>query len=92
MNDLKTTINGAEIPLHYYNGHFYGYVTNWCNWRTAYDEASGAKFAGVKGYLATLTSRGEDRFLYSTFPLYGQLAKEGWMGCTRGRESSEDYF
>ena len=78
--DLKTTINGAEIPLHYYNGHFYGYVTNWCNWRTAYDEASGAKFAGVKGYLATLTSRGEDRFLYSTFPLYGQLAKEGWMG------------
>lgn len=83
VSDLKTTINGAEIPLHYYNGHFYGYVTNWCNWRTAYDEASGAKFAGVKGYLATLTSRGEDRFLYSTFPLYGQLAKEGWMGCTR---------
>lgn len=92
-SDLKTTINDREVQLHYYNGHFYGYVPfakekyGWetGSWKEAYEEASSDKavFNGVQGYLATLTSRGEDRFLYSTFPLYGNFAQMGWIGCTR---------
>lgn len=96
-SDLKTDINGKEVELHYYNGHFYGYVPFanpsqgiWWkagNWKEAYQEAESAVFKGVKGYLATLTSRGEDRFLYSTFPLSNDAsnkkAKLGWIGCTR---------
>lgn len=88
--DLKTTINGKEVQLYYYNGHFYGYVPFKSayadsSWNDAYVEAKNAKFMGISGYLATLTTRGEDRFLYSTFPLtwYPNHALEGWIGCTR---------
>lgn len=90
-SDMKVTINEKKVQLHYYNGHFYGYVPfakeehGWetGSWQKAYEEAQTADFNGVTGYLATLTSRGEDRFLYSTFPLYGNYAKMGWIGCTR---------
>ncbi|WP_337934920.1 hypothetical protein, partial [Jutongia sp.] len=90
-SDMKVTINEKEVQLHYYNGHFYGYVPfaketyGWetGSWKKAYEEAQTANFSGVAGYLATLTSRGEDRFLYSTFPLYNHYAKMGWIGCTR---------
>lgn len=83
--DLTTKVDGQNITLHYYNGHFYGYVSKWCSWRQAYDGSAAASFKGVKGYLATLTSRGEDRFLYSTFPEDNTTvkAKKGWIGCTR---------
>lgn len=90
-SDMKVTVNEKEVQLHYYNGHFYGYVPfakeagGWKigSWKEAYEEAQEAQFNGIDGYLATLTSRGEDRFLYSTFPLYGNYAKMGWIGCTR---------
>ena len=70
-SDMKVTINEKEVQLHYYNGHFYGYVPfakeayGWetGSWKKAYEEAQTANFSGVTGYLATLTSRGEDRFL-----------------------------
>lgn len=89
--DMKTTVNGKNVQLHYYNGHFYAYVPfaketyGWetGSWEKAYNEAKTAKFNGVTGYLATLTSRGEDRFLFSTFPEHGNFARTGWIGCTR---------
>lgn len=96
-SDLKADVNGREIELHYYNGHFYGYVDFanpsqgiwWAsgNWKDAYLDSQKSDFKGIKGYLATLTSRGEDRFLYSTFPLNdsadNKKSKKGWIGCTR---------
>ena len=83
--ELKTTINGQEIQLHYFNGHYYGYVpkTTDKSWTSAYKESKTATFCNTKGYLATLTSRAEDRFILSSFKWYDNYAKRGWIGCTR---------
>lgn len=82
---MKTTVGGQEINLYYFNGHFYGYVpmTGSNKWSDAYKESKTAYFCGAQGYLATLTSRAEDRFILSSFKDYGNYAKKGWIGCTR---------
>lgn len=91
-SDKVLELTGKQnIQLHYFQGHFYAYVThNWpaswaITWKSAYDETQQLEFKGVKGYLATLTSRAEDRFILSTFPLSsdGVYAAQGWIGCTR---------
>lgn len=86
INDEKVTINGTEYKLAYYDGHFYGYITAGMNWNKAYQEARSATFAGMEGYLLTLTSNGEDRFVWATF-----AAKQGWMGCTRATAKDNQY-
>jgi hypothetical protein len=85
---LKVSDN-TTIKLHYFNGHYYGYVpssaynTYGLTWDKAYKESSKLKFRGVQGYLMTITTRAEDRFVYSNFQQYTDHALEGWMGCTR---------
>lgn len=89
VQELKTDVNGQNIDLKYFNGHYYGFVPNktWKKtmWSEAYKEAKSAQFHGVNGYLLTLTSRAEDRFILSSFPQNAgsDYAKMGWMGCTR---------
>ena len=79
-DDLTITINGKDYNLHYFSGHYYGYISDsYSSWKQAYTTAMSTDFCDVKGYLATLTSRAEDRFIYSTF---GGPTK-GWIGCTR---------
>ncbi len=83
--ELKTSVNGQEIQLYYFNGHYYGYVPMTMNntWAYAYKESKSATFCGAQGYLATLTSRAEDRFILANFKEYGNFAKKGWLGCSR---------
>lgn len=82
--DLKTTISGKEVQLFYFNGHYYGYVPmDNKKWSNAYKESKSATFCGAQGYLATLTSRAEDRFILASFKDYGNYAKKGWLGCSR---------
>lgn len=77
----------TTFSLHYFNGHYYGYVdmaltgTNY-SWNEAYKLAQDTTFYGIKGYLATLTSRAEDRFIYEKFKGDG-IPPRGWLGCTR---------
>lgn len=68
--------------LNFFDGHFYGYVSEGCSWKEAYKAAKETTFAGMTGYLLTLTSRSEDRFIHTVFEKNG-VATTGWMGCTR---------
>lgn len=79
----EITVNGKTVELKYFNGHYYGFVPDRISWNEAYKISKTLNFNGVQGYLMTLTSRAEDRFILSSFPLWGNKAKEGWMGCTR---------
>lgn len=79
----EITVNGNTVELKYFNGHYYGFVPEKISWNEAYKISKTLNFNGVQGYLMTLTSRAEDRFILSSFPLYGKLAQPGWMGCTR---------
>lgn len=76
-------VNGNNIYLKYFNGHFYGY-SGWgaplLTWNEASKACKEAEFGGVKGYLATITSRAEDRFIYTNF-----YNAAGWLGCTRAK-------
>lgn len=102
---VATGSNGQVLcdNLRFFNGHFYGYVSAGCTWKEAYKAAKEATFAGMNGYLLTLTSRPEDRFIHTMFEKNG-VAVTGWMGCTRATtengydgsgvvdESTENYW
>lgn len=87
--ELTTEVGGQTIELKYFNGHYYGFVLNksWqkTKWSEAYEESKTASFQGVNGYMLTITSRAEDRFILSSFPTNAgsDYAMMGWMGCTR---------
>lgn len=84
LNDDEKVVNvdGSNIYLKFFNGHFYG--GGWAAPSKTWDQASKlckeAEFGGVKGYLATITSRAEDRFIYTNF-----FNASGWLGCTRAK-------
>lgn len=86
LNDTDKTvkINGETVYLEYFDGHFYGLVgNNWSGmktWDAAYQTAKSIEWNGIKGYLATITTRAEDRFIYSTWD-----SQKGWIGCTRAK-------
>ena len=91
VRDAKMTIDGREFDLKYFNGHFYGmYNDASLSWKDAYRLAQSTEFAGVKGYLLTLTSLAEDRFIWGSFGSNGS-ANKGWMGCTRATTKSGTY-
>jgi len=91
VKDAKMTIDGREFDLKYFNGHFYGmYNDENLSWKDAYRKAQNAEFAGVNGYLLTLTSLAEDRFIWGSFGSNGS-ANKGWMGCTRATTKSGTY-
>lgn len=83
-NEKKVNLNGSEVYLKYFNGHFYAFGGWGANatltWDQAYKLCKKAEFGGVKGYLATITSRAEDRFIFSNF-----WNSTGWLGCTRAK-------
>jgi hypothetical protein len=59
------------------NGHWYEFVAAGVGWQAAFDAAGASTFASpggvLTGYLATITSAEENRFLIS-------LAPNGWFG------------
>lgn len=78
--DKKVTIDNQTVTLKYFNGHFYGFVPAYTNWTEANSKSINANFHGINGYLATITSRAEDRFLLTNWH-----SEKGWMGCTRAK-------
>ncbi len=88
IKDAKTIVDGREYDLKYFNGHFYGLVSGG-TWKESYRKAKAAEFGGVNGYLLTITSMAEDRFIWAAFGENGN-AKQGWMGCTRAIPKNYD--
>lgn len=86
LNDTDKTvkIGGETVYLEYFDGHFYGLVgNNWSGvktWDAAYQTTKSVTWNGIQGYLATITTRAEDRFIYSTWD-----SQKGWIGCTRAK-------
>ncbi len=60
-----------------YNGHFYEFVeASGITWQDAKAAAAGKTFMGLHGYLATITSEGENNFAAD------KLAGDGWIGAS----------
>ncbi len=62
----------------YTNGHYYKYVGNAVIWTSAKSAASnsGNNYFGLTGYLATITSSGENAFIKQV------LSADGWIGAS----------
>jgi MYXO-CTERM domain-containing protein len=57
-------------------GHFYQFVPGSMTWTAAQTAAAGQTYLGLQGYLATITSAGENAFLLQ------KASGNGWMGAS----------
>ncbi len=58
------------------NGHYYEYVQNAATWADAFADANSRTFMGMQGYLATITSAGENSFTATTVA----GGNQAWLG------------
>ena len=90
LRTVKISLGGASTAtrnitftvgnvLSYTNGHFYEFVPGTFHWSAAKAAAAGRTYLGMTGYLATITSAGENDFIRQ------KLSSDGWIG------SSDDY-
>ncbi|MDD8049090.1 MAG: hypothetical protein PHH04_05795 [Thomasclavelia sp.] len=85
---IKVAIDASQyatVPYDHADGttHYYRFVPMTDNignvsWGDAYNEAANSTYLGYKGYLATLTSKAEDNFVYNSI-----ATKSGFLGGTR---------
>ncbi len=99
---LWDTINAAGVT--YFDGSFYkvvnaepGYshvAAKHCTWSMAYNKAKEERFNGLPGYLMTITSEAENKFIYDQL-----FSKKGispgnaasWLGATRSLNQAGSY-
>ncbi|MFT3844651.1 MAG: lectin-like protein [Lacibacter sp.] len=62
------------------NGHFYEFISGSFTWAQAKAAAAARSFYSMQGYLATITTQGENDFIYQ------KLGADGWIG------ASDDYL
>ncbi|HZL21391.1 MAG TPA: Ig-like domain-containing protein, partial [Polyangia bacterium] len=67
---------GASSLFYPATGHYYEFVNTNLNWAAARTAAAARTYYGLQGYLATVTSAGEDTFIN------GKLAATGWIGAS----------
>ena len=74
---LCTAGSAAAAPVQYgVNGHWYEFISTAVTWQTAFNAANASTYLGMQGYLATVTSAGENTFV-SVNAAGGNLA---WLG------------
>ncbi|SES07685.1 MucBP domain-containing protein [Isobaculum melis] len=72
------TISSWQDPAPGGVKHYYKFVPKIVSWLDAYNEVKGLQHKGLTGYLATITSKEEHEFIFSS------IAKNpGWLGGTR---------
>ena len=79
LPDGNSTAMAIDGKLHFYKYVEFPSGDNTSTWATAYKEAKKSVFEGLKGYLATITSENEEKYLYSS--LGGDL--QAWIGGAR---------
>ncbi len=67
---------GASSLFYPGTGHYYEFVNSNLSWTAAKPVAAARTYYGLQGYLATVTSAGEDTFIN------GKLAATGWIGAS----------
>lgn len=73
----RTVTFNLGSPFTYHaNGHFYEYVSGAYTWTDAKTNASGRNLFGLTGYMATITSAGENEFIRQ------KVGGDGWVGGT----------
>jgi outer membrane protein OmpA-like peptidoglycan-associated protein len=80
-NALRSITFGVGSAVSYTNGHFYEYVGLNGTWSSAKSAAEARTYLGLKGYLASITSAGENDFIKA------KLSGDGWIGA-RARSTS----
>lgn len=66
-------------------GHFYKFVQQWdIKWTEAKVEAEKQNYRGLQGYLATITSKVENDFIWT------KISGVGWIGATDANEYSTE--
>ncbi len=104
-NSVEVNVNLQTVPFDeitssdvtYYNGSFYKIVNfsgNDKSWDSAYNYAKSSVFNGLHGYLMTITSDVENKFIYDrVYKNKGVSAANatGWIGATRGINKSGNY-
>ena len=105
-NNVKVSVNLQTVPfteiqssnVTYFNGSFYKVVTfpgTDKSWDTAYNAAKASTFNGLHGYLMTITSHVENKFIYDRVYAKNKditpAAATGWIGATRGINKSGNY-
>lgn len=102
---VKVSVNLQTVPFSeiesskvtYFNGSFYEVVNfpgNDKSWDTAYNAAKARTFNGLHGYLMTITSHVENKFIYDrVYKKNGVSATNatGWLGATRGNNLNSNY-
>lgn len=102
---VKVSVNLQTVPFDeiqssgvtYFNGSFYKVVTfpgNDKSWDTAYAAAKASTFNGLHGYLMTITSHVENKFIYDRVYKKKNVSNKdatGWIGATRGINKSGNY-
>lgn len=79
---IDATLKGAAGGTREtFNGHAYQIIDSKVNWATAKSLAEGSTFGGVGGYLATVTSTGEEAYLQA------RMNDGAWIG---GSDSSSE--
>ncbi|MDP4213436.1 MAG: Ig-like domain-containing protein [Bacteroidota bacterium] len=66
--------NQGSYLFNSYSQHFYQYVNTPLNWVQAKAAAAASSYNGMQGYLATITSAGENNFVWKL------LAADAWIG------------
>ena len=66
---------GAAVPYSG-TGHFYEFVANSLTWTSAETDAAARSYLGLSGYLATVTSAGENAFVLQ------KASGDGWLGAS----------
>ncbi|WP_434479227.1 lectin-like protein [Gemmatimonas sp.] len=56
------------------NGHYYQFVNTNVDWNGAFAAANASSYLGMQGYLATITSAGENTFIA------GLITRSVWLG------------
>ena len=84
---LWDTINTAGVT--YFDGSFYKAYNEHLTWSEAYKKAKEKTFNGLKGYLMTITSEAENKFIYDQL-FKGKTTAEAsaWLGATRANNSA----
>lgn len=89
--ELEGLPSGQSAPdLKFFDGHYYAFVpfrSDDRSWAEAYRESKTIELknnSGIYGYLATVTSKAEDRFIVNEFSS-GNAPSMGWIGCTRAK-------
>ncbi|MBR5778569.1 MAG: hypothetical protein IKY22_08920, partial [Bacteroidales bacterium] len=82
--EISTNYDSRNIIYNAENGHYYEYVAGTVTWQNAYNAAKNTTYLGMQGYLATITSLAENRFMTAL------VSEPGWLGGTRWPLSGGD--